>query len=212
MNFSKKITSLLNHETILTKVIEHVDDPGLSPITIAPIMQRRLMLVRSQYFQKYGYFFQNLWWISRFSWVPTDGSIHLVGNSERAAVCAPGIELNSGQFFLPLTGENNIPWNPRELHFACLYSVASRRSTTRRRNAALQYRQITPRTLCSRKHSQDTRFRAGSASIFPARNRSNLHPFQCSTFEWIPFPTNEIQLTSVQQTMVRSRYEIRSSR
>lgn len=170
------------------------------------------MLVRSQYFQKYGYFFQNLWWISRFSWVPTDGSIHLVGNSERAAVCAPGIELNSGQFFLPLTGENNIPWNPRELHFACLYSVASRRSTTRRRNAALQYRQITPRTLCSRKHSQDTHFRAGSASIFPARNRSNLHPFQSSTFEWIPFPTNEIQLTSVQQTMVRSRYEIRSSR
>lgn len=160
------------------------------------------MLVRGQYFEKCGYFFQNLWWISRFSWVPTDGSIHLVGNSERAAVCAPGIELNSGQFFLPLTGENNIPWNRRELHFACLCSVASPRSTTRRHNAALQYRQITPRTLCSRKHSQDTRFRAGSASIFPARNRSNLHPFQSSTFEWIPFPTNEIQLTSIERTMV----------
>lgn len=157
------------------------------------------MLVRRQYFQKRGYFFQNLWWISRFWWVPTDGSIHLVGNSERAAVCAPGIELNSGQFFLPSTGENNIPWNPRQLHFPCLYSVASRRSTTRRRNAALQYRQITPRTLCARKHSHRTLASVPRARAFFQPEIARIYiPFNVRANT---FPTNEIQLTSIEQTM-----------
>lgn len=122
--------------------------------------------------------------------------MNLVGNSERAAVCAPGIELNSGQFFFPFPEGNNAPEKSSGAahHFAglsararrvALRCVASRRiakigaATPVALPTALQYpSNYTGATLCARKHSQDTRFRRRwlERSLLGNKNR-DLHPF-----------------------------------
>lgn len=102
--------------------------------------------------------------------------MHLVGNSKRAAVCTLGIELNSGQFFLPLP-EREIIFH-EILGSTILLRLSFLVVEDRRRVAALQYRQIThTRPLCLENTRRTTLRRREGRSVSARKRIAIPRPF-----------------------------------